>query len=294
MIRLLAFASLLFLCACSTVPDKIYPPLNLNQKLCIKQPRVALVLGGGGARGFAHLGVIKALEDAHIPIDLIVGTSAGSLVGSLYAANPQIDVVTDVMMKSSYPDYVDITISRLFGCPITGSQLQQFIMKNTNRCSLPQTKIPFIAVATDLHTGRTIPIASGCLPLAVTASCAIPPVVRPVRFENITLIDGGVTDPVPVDIAETYHPKVIIAVNIAGDLERHIPLTVTNILSQTLNIMTKSLTEYNVQDADVVIRPAVGTAGVFDLSNKQQLYNAGLRAGQCAIPLIKKVLKQKI
>ncbi len=255
-----------------------------------KQPRVALVLGGGGARGFAHLGVIRALEEAGIPIDLIVGTSAGSLVGSLYAANPDIKCVTRIMMESSYSDYVDISIFRALLGPVIGLQLQKFIGKHTEYCTLNKTKIPFIAVASDLHSGRTIPICCGNLALAVQASCAVPTIVRPVHFANMTLVDGGITDPVPVDVAKQYHPKVIIAINVASDLQRSFPLNLTNILSQSLDLMMMSLTRYNLKEADVVIRPEVGCVGMFDLSNKEKLYQEGLIAGRKALPQIKRLL----
>jgi NTE family protein len=284
---------LILTCACSSTPTKVYPPLDLSTRP-IKKPRVALVLGGGGARGFAHLGVIKALEEANIPIDLIVGTSAGSLVGALYAANPNINLITDKMMESSYLDYIDVSLNQVALGPILGYQLQQFIAKNTSNCLLERTKIPFIAVATDFNSGNTIPIYKGCLGLAVNASCAIPGIIHPVKFANITLIDGGTTDPLPVDIAKRYNPKVTIAVNINPQLSSRLPLTFYNILSQSINLMISTLTKYNIKKADILIRPQVGSANTFDLSNKEKLYNAGLIEGRKAVPRIKKLLLQHL
>lgn len=280
----------LLLLGCSTAPVTIYPPLNLKQTARVRQPVVALVLGGGGARGFAHLGVIKALEEAHIPINLIVGTSAGSLVGSLYAANPHIDNVTQVMMQSSYFDYFDISVKH-GGGPVTGAQLQSFIAQHTRCHAMQNLKIPFVAVATDLNSGRTIPISTGSVPLAVNASCAVPLVVRPVQFANITLVDGGVSDPVPVDIAKQYHPKVIIAVNISPDICPNVALNFMPILGQTVNIMMSTMTHYIIRDADIVIRPRVGLVGMFDLSCKEALYQQGLIAGRKAVPRIKQLLQ---
>lgn len=288
--RVFAVICLLLLSACCYIPP-IYPAINLNQHCRIKPPRAALVLGGGGARGFAHLGVIKALEEAKIPIELIVGSSAGSLVGSLYAANPHIDDITRVMMSSSYLDYIDISISQALSGPIIGTQLQQFVSKHTSNCSIRDLKIPFIAVATDLNTGRTVAMTQGVLGIAVHASCAIPSVVKPVQFLNATLIDGGVTDPVPVDIAKQYHPKVTIAVNINSEPRAHLPLTMPNIIGQSLNIMMQALTRYNVTQADIVIRPKVGTVNMFDLSKKEKLYREGLMAGRKAVPEIKRLLR---
>lgn len=291
--NLLITICIFFLSACTYIPHKVYPALNINQQIKIKQPRIALVLGGGGARGFAHLGVIKALTEANIPIDLIVGASVGSLVGGLYAANANIYYVTNIMMNSSYPDYIDISIRHPMSGPVMGTQLQQFIAKNTNYCPLQKTKIPFIAVATDLNTGTTVPISCGSLPLAINASCAVPSVVRPVQFANVTLVDGGVTDPIPVDIARRYHPKMIIAVNIASEPRANFPLTVPNILIQSLDLMMIALTNYNARNADIVIRPRVGCSGMFDLSNKEKLYHEGLIAGRQSIPRIRALLKSK-
>lgn len=288
--RCLIILFAVFLCACS-IPTKIHPGLNLTKKVQLNNtPRVALVLGGGGARGFAHLGVIKALEEARIPIDLIVGTSVGSLVGGLYAADPKIDHLTTKVMKSSYPDYFDISLSQAICGPITGTRLQRFIVNNTHGCGFQQLKIPFIAVATDINSGKTIPISSGRLSLAINASCAIPTVIQPVQFSNVTLVDGGLTDPVPVDIARCYKPKVIIAVNITGDLVNNCKITMPSLIKQSLNIMMLTLTRYNLQNADVVIRPRVGSFSMFDLSKKEKLYRTGLSAGRKAIPRIRKLL----
>jgi NTE family protein len=280
------------LCACAALPSKIYPPLDYKKNMAIKRPRIALVLGGGGARGFAHLGVLKAFEEAHIPIDLIVGTSAGSLFGGLYAAQPNIDHLTTILMQSSYQDYIDISVRKVMSGPILGFQLQQFINKHAQCCLMQNTRIPFIAVATELHTGATVPISRGSLAVAILASSAIPTVVQPVLFTNGTLVDGGVSDPVPVDVALQYHPQIIVAVNIASDPMKKINLSMPGIISQSLDIMMLALTHYNVQDADIVIRPEVGSGGMFDLSNKQKLYEAGLAAGRAAIPSIRKKLSR--
>jgi NTE family protein len=291
MARILLCLVTVILCACSSVPIKVNPPLDLTKRV-IGRPKVALVLGGGGARGFAHLGVIKALTEAHIPINLIVGTSAGSLIGSLYAVNPDIDAVIAMMMKSSYLDYIDVSLRTMMSGPVLGTQLQQFIARNTYNCRLEKTRIPFISVATDINSGKTVAISRGCLPVAVNASCAVPTILRPVVCGDLVLVDGGVVDPLPVDIAKRYNPDIIIAVNISSDIKPFSNLNVSNIVSQTINIMMWTLTRYNLNEANVVIRPNVGNVGMFDLSNKQQIYQAGLIAGRKAIPRIKALLQQ--
>lgn len=292
MYRLVAILFLLLLSACTTVPTRTYPSLDLTKRH-FQRPQVALVLGGGGARGFAHLGVLKALQDAHIPIDLIVGTSAGSIVGALYAANPDIDCITNIMMKSSYLDYIDVSFRSLLTGPIIGLQLQQFIGRNVNFCLTEQTRIPFISVATDLNSGQAIPISRGSLPLAVNASCAVPTVLRPVICGNMILVDGGVVDPLPVDVAKQYHPTIIIAVNISSDVVPIAHLSVSNIVSQTVDVMMWALARRSLERADIIIRPKVGCVGMFDLSHKERLYQQGLNAGRVAIPEIKRLLHSK-
>jgi NTE family protein len=289
MFRLLFIVCTLILSACTTMPTKIYPPFDLTKRN-FEQPKVALVLGGGGARGFAHLGVLKALEEAHIPINLIVGTSAGSLVGGLYAANPNIEQVAGVMMKSSYLDYIDVSVRSLLSGPILGLRLQHFIAKNVNYCSMERTKIPFVSVATDLHTGHTIAISKGSLALAVNASCAVPTVMRPLACGNLILIDGGIVDPLPVDVAKQYHPTIIIAVNISSEIAPIDNLSVGNIVGQSLDVMMWALSRNNLKGADVIIRPQVGAVGMFDLSHKEKLYRQGYLAGKMAIPRIRKLL----
>lgn len=284
---------LLLQVGCKSMPASVYPPINLNQTVNIKKPTIALVLGGGGARGFAHLGVLKALEEAKIPLDLIVGCSMGSLVGSLYAANPNIDHLTNVLMQASYSDYLDFSLGQAMTGPVLGHKLQNFIAKYTQDCLIQQLKIPFIAVATDFKTGQTVTLASGCLSLAVVASCAIPSLVTPIQFANATLVDGGLVDPVPVDIAKQYHPKLTIAVDVSSDPDENLSFTLPNIIHQSITLMTRSLTDYNLLAADIVIRPKVGCASTFNLSEKEKFYQAGLIAGREAIPRIKKYLNSQ-
>lgn len=290
--NILASILAIFLSACASVPHIIYPPLPPQKSLVKEQPTLALVLGGGGARGFAHLGVLKALEEAHIPIDLIVGTSAGSLMGGIYAANPHIDAITHTLMRSSYGDFLDFSFSGATCGPIPGKQFQGYIDACTKGKRFEDLKIPFIAVAADLNTGKTIAIQNGSVSIAIHSSCAIPMLVRPVEFKNATLVDGGLTDPIPVDIAHRFHPKIIIAVNICSDIDKHFKLSASNIICQSLDLMTCRLTQYTLKGADIIIRPCVGTVSIFDLSKKQQLYKAGLIAGRKAIPEIKRLLAQ--
>ncbi|OGT22613.1 MAG: hypothetical protein A3C55_03695 [Gammaproteobacteria bacterium RIFCSPHIGHO2_02_FULL_42_13] len=287
------FCCLLLLTGCAVMRPNIEmpatppPPLKLNY-----QPQVAVVLGGGGARGYAHIGVLKVLHDAGVPINLIAGTSAGSLIGALYAdtANP-----TDTYNRIFYTHFwklADIGKLNLKGI-MTGYHLQRFLLTNLNAHNFNQLKIPLIVATTDLTTGKTYVISNGPIAPAVQASSAIPGVFLPVHLYGHILVDGGVSDSIPVNVVNPYHPKVIIAVNISPQLSQKMPTTATGILERSLLILREKASAQNLREANITIRPQVGQSGAFDLKDKHQLYDAGIKAAQQQLPNILKLLKEK-
>lgn len=177
-------------------------------------PNVVLVLGSGSARGFAHAGALKVLEENHIPIDLIIGTSAGSIIGSLYADNPSANSLQHILLSANEGKVINFSLLNIVHGPINGAGLQNFLVSNMHATSFDQLKIPFVAVATDLQTGKIHLFRSGPIAPAVNASSAAPPYFRPVSIYGREYIDGGIVDPVSVDVAKTYHPKIIIAVRL--------------------------------------------------------------------------------
>ena len=186
-------------------------------------PRVAVILGGGGARGYAELGVLKVLQQAGVPVDLIVGTSIGSIIGALYADNPNANAVDTLLMSAKKNELLHISPLHSLQGPFSGKTEQTFMTKHLTARDFSQLKIKFVAVATNLNDGKTIPISTGAIATAVNASSALSPFFHPVTINGMQLIDGGTSDPIPVDIAKTYHPKVIIAVNISEDLPTAMP-----------------------------------------------------------------------
>lgn len=270
------------------IPRQEPPPLHLQ-----KRPRVALVLGGGAARGFAHIGVIKSLEKAGIPVDLIVGTSAGSLVGALYADSANAQKLETIMRKTYFFDLADFS-----HCPfglglISGRQLQHYI---TNRCQsawFDQLKIPLVVVATDFTSGEPVCLSSGPIAPAVNASCAMPGAIRPVDLYGYRLIDGGMVAQVPVQIAKSFHPQMIIAVNIEADYSAIMPTSSVGILTRAFDISLHAIAQYSGQGADVIIHPNVADTGVFDISRKHELIQVGYEAGEKALPKIKAILKRR-
>ena len=258
-----------------------------------RQPRVVLVLGSGGARGLAHVGVLQVLEKAKIPIDLIIGTSAGSIVGALYADNPDAAALRDLMTDIKRKDFVDFSLLHILNGPIRGNALEQFMRTNMKAQDFSSLKIPFIAVATDLEKGEAYPIGSGPIAPAIHASAALPPYFHSVSLDGRTLVDGGVTAPLPVSIALTYRPQIVIAVNVSGLLPSKMPKNDLSEVARSYSITLDALEDFNEREADVVIRPDVGTNGTFNISDKDDLFDAGSRAATDALPQIKKLLLEK-
>ncbi len=256
------------------------------------QPRVALVLGGGGARGAAHLGVLSVLQQAGVPIDLIVGTSIGSMVGALYADDPNADSVSQILFTTHKNQLLNFNLLNIYHGPFSSDGIENYVSKEVHAKQFSDLKIKFIAVATDSDTGATVPLYSGQINDAVAASMALPPFFPSLNMDGKSLIDGGMSDPVPVDIAKLYHPKIIIAVSIAESVP-----AVTNNISAMDNykraelIQRENFDKKSAHGADVFIHPDVGQTGVFDDSHEYMLAQNGAKAAEQALPQICALLK---
>ena len=290
---LLTFFATLTLSSCyAPKPDILIPSAAPPAVVPTQSPRVALVLGGGGARGYAHIGVLKVLEQKHIPIDLIVGASVGSMMGAMYADNPNADQLEKRFINAKRSDFIDISLIHALRGPITGNALQDYFLKHMQARDFKQLKIKLIIVATDLKSGATIAIDSGPIAPAVNASAGLPPYIHPVQLYGYQLIDGGMSDPVPVDIALNFHPAVTIAVDIARSLPPKMPETLIGIKERATAISLWRFDRLSADRADVVLRPDVGYTSATDFADKKQLIAAGERAARQALPKICMLLKQ--
>lgn len=260
------------------------------QRMAHIKPRVVLVLGSGSARGFAHAGVLKVLEQNGIPIDMIVGTSAGSIVGSLYADHPSAAYLQKLLIQTKREQVIDYSLMNINRGMVTGTQLQVFLKEHIQARTFNELEIPFIAVATDLETGKVHTFKSGPIPPAVNASSAAPPFFQPVQLYGKTYIDGAVVDPIAVDIARKFHPKVIIAVNLNYKLSREIPSNISGVLLKSVEMMLLQLNNYSAAQADVMIQPKPLDIGMFDGQKRKRLIKAGEEATRTALPAIKKLL----
>jgi len=213
---------LLASCGCPQRYDPCDIPPPLPDCPIVKQPvRVALVLGGGGSKGIAHVGVLEELENAGIPIDLVIGCSAGSIIGSIYCDCPCTEHLKSTFLKLKINKLVDFDIWNARYGLCQGRSLRRFLDENLAADRFEELKVPFYLVATDLYSSELVIIGGGPLVPAVEASCSIPFVFVPVNLHGRALVDGGVIDPVPVRVAKHFNAEVTIAVDLRGLLPHH-------------------------------------------------------------------------
>lgn len=266
------------------------PPKSVPPQVRLPPPKVALVLGGGAVRGFAHVGVIKVLEAQGIVPDVVVGTSAGSVVGALYAAGYTGFDLQKVAFRLDEDSVGDWAIpDRGF---IKGEALQNFINKAVRNQPIEKLKKSFAAVATDLQSGEMTVFQRGNTGQAVRASSSVPGVFQPVGINGREYVDGGLTSPVPVKVARGMGVDVVIAVDISARPRAARVEGVTDVILQTFGIMGQSISSHELPLADVLIRPNTVGFGSADFTKKHEAILEGEKAAQAAIPLIRQKLQQ--
>lgn len=257
----------------------------VTKKAPVKPPLViGLALGGGAAKGFAHIGVIKALEDNGIKAQIVSGTSAGSLVGSLYAYGYNPAQLQQISYQMDELSLADFTFSS--NGVIQGNRLQQFVDARVKDTPLQKLKLKFVAVATDMDSGQSIGFNNGDTGIAVRASCSIPNVFLPVQMNGHRYVDGGLSAPVPVSYAKTAGAIFIIAVDISAKPKKGISGYLGN-FDQTINIMGAKLLNAQLKQADIVIRPDISQLSSFSFDTKQAAINLGYQAAMAQMPEIK-------
>ena len=281
--QLLPLLATLALSACFGGRRPTPPPVTvpvLPAKL-----KIGLALGGGAAKGFAHIGVIKMLEASGIHPDVVAGTSAGSVVGALYASGMD---PFQLQEQAFALDEAKIRDVRLFsGGLVRGRKLQDYVNRLVGQRPIERLKLPFAAVATQLEAGQRTVFVRGNTGEAVRASSSIPGVFEPVEIRGRHYIDGGVVSPVPVDAARQLGADFVIAVDISTRPNGSNPQGMVNIVGQSISIMGQQLGAQEMARADVVIRPHLGDIGPTDFEQRDQAILEGEKATLAAMPLIR-------
>jgi NTE family protein len=282
------------LAACRSVPT-IPPELRALPQAPRddRAPRVALVLGGGAARGFAHVGVLSVLEDAGIPVELVVGTSVGSLVGALYADGHNARALEHLARDLDRGDFFDFGLApALFGTGLArGARLERWVRDHLRAGRVEDLAIRYAAVATDLDDGSAVVLARGDVARAVRASSAIPGVFEPVELDGRLLVDGGVVANLPVTVARQLGADVVIAVDVTEVSGKAKPSSFVEVLLRAVTILTHEGVEQSALASDVLVAPAVGDVDLLDFDAKDRTIAAGVAAAREKLPEIRRAVE---
>lgn len=282
---LLSFSLFGLLVACGGENVKPTTPATAAPATPAKPVRIGVALGGGAAKGFAHIGVIKMLEANGFEPVVVSGTSAGSVVGALYASGMD---AFEMQQKAVALDQASIRDVRLFaGGLIQGQKLQDYVNAQVANKPAEQLRKPFAAVATQLETGERAVFVRGNVGQAVRASSSIPGVFEPVTIGGKTFVDGGVVSPVPVDAARQLGAEFVIAVDISSKASGQRPTSLLGAVNQSIAIMGQRLGEQELARADVVIRPAVLDIGAADFEQRGRAILEGEKAAMAMMPQIR-------
>ena len=271
----------LVIAACATAPQVQQPPSQ-------RPAKIAVVLGAGAAKGFAHIGVLKVLESQKVPINMIVGTSSGSFVGSLYAFGFDAYTVQKIGMALNKSDVAELTVPD--NGFVKGDKIRDFINMQLRNTVMEKLRIPFYAVATNLRNGEPTIFATGNTGMAVQASCAVPGIFQPASFAGTSYVDGGVVDPLAVDVARHYGADVVIAVDITSAIGNAIPVGAMDTIMKSIEIMYNKISQIPISKADVVIKPKVGFVGAADFDHRNEAIMEGEKAAWAAMPQINAIL----
>lgn len=254
-------------------------------------PKIVLALGGGGARGFAHIGVLQVLKEAGIPLWGITGTSMGALIGAIYAVGADLYYLERLIEYIKWEDLIDVRIPRL-GL-IDGSKVKALIDILTKQRHFEDLSFNFWAVATDLYTGEEIVFKTGRLTPAIRASISIPGVFNPVELDGRVLVDGAVVAGVPVTVARQMQGDLVVAVNVGFDHTHHRVNNIFDVVSKVIDIMGNQLDVSQTQLADMVIRPQLGSIGTMNFGQAKECVAIGRKAAESCLPELRRLIGLK-
>jgi len=271
-------------CASAPVIEPAIPAVTQSPAAVKRPPRIGLALGGGAARGFAHIGVIQVLEEAGIRPAVVAGTSAGSLVAALYASGKtgaQLQQVAETMDEGTFADWTLPIFNRGI---LRGDAVARFVRAQVGGRLIEDMPLPLGILATDLNSGQGVLFQRGDTATAVRASSAVPAIFQPVRISGHEYVDGGLVSPVPVRYARQMGAELVIAVDIASAPETNPADDTLQILLQTFTIMGRSIISLELREADIVVRPAISGLGSADFTPRRKAIQAGRAAMQQLLP----------
>jgi NTE family protein len=271
------------LAACAAPPPA--PPVPTPVPAAKPPLKIALVLGGGAARGFAHIGVIKSLEAQGIVPDIVVGTSAGSVVGALYASGMSGFELQNLALQMAEDMVADWTLPNRG--VLKGEALQTFINQNVKNLTIQKMPKPLGVVATDLQSGEKVLFRRGDTGIAVRASSAVPGMIQPVEINGRDYVDGGLTSPVPAQSARAMGADFVIAVDISNVSRRDRLTGTLDVMLQTFAIMGHTISRHELKEADVVIRPNTAAVSSTDFEGRHLAILEGEKAAAAVMPELK-------
>lgn len=287
---------LAFFMGCAQAPPKAGPAASVTQALPVvlkKPPRLGLALGGGAARGFAHIGVIQALEEAGLQPDLVVGTSAGSVVAALYASGKSgqaLQKVAEAMDEASFSDWrLPLFKTGL----LKGEALARFVSLQVSARQIQEFAMPLGIVATDLRNGQGVLFRRGDTATAVRASSAVPAIFQPVLIAGRDYVDGGLVSPVPVGYAQQMGAGIVVAVDISSDPESNQAQDTFQVLMQTFSIMGKSINALELRGADIVVRPVMAGLAGASFASRSAAIQSGRQAMALQIPKLRHLIEAR-
>jgi NTE family protein len=288
----------LFAAGCASTKPASAPnpaPAETPRAQAPRPVRIGLALGGGAARGFAHIGVIKALEAQGILPDIVAGTSAGSVVGALYAAGNggfKLNRMALEMDEAAISDWAVPLFAKSSGV-LKGEAIQRYVNRAVHNLPIEKFPIPFGAVATDLNSGKPILFRRGNAGMAVRASSSVPGIFQPVQIGEHNYVDGGLVAPVPVRYAREMGADFVIAVNISTQPDAQPATSHLDVVLQTFSIMGQTINRLEMKDADIVITPSLGAMKGNDFNGRNLAILAGEQATAAVLPELRAKLKAR-
>lgn len=252
------------------------------------RPKIGLALGSGGARGLAHIGVIKVLKENNIPIDFISGSSMGSLIGALVANNNDLDMIEKLAVTLKRKHWLDLSVPKLGF--VTGDKVKELIRILTHGKNIEDLPIPLAIVATDIEEGERVVFTKGPVADAVRASISIPGIFVPEEVNGRLLVDGGVVERVPIQTVKEIGADIIIAVDVGLYEAKMKVKTIIDVISQAIDIMEREIYHRQILEADYVIRPNVGHISSIAFTDIEDIINEGYRKANESIDGIKEVI----